>query len=130
MTVKQLLARLSALSMKAKIWIAVVVVFGGGLIYGQLTSVPVSGVVRAFRPVDVANLDVTVEFINEGDRAAVISCRVQAFDSSSRSVGFDRFETPDKVPDGDSIELRGSMRIEDEGAFRVTDVEAEDCQSE
>ena len=91
--------------------------------------IPVSGEVVGFTPLDEANLNVEVEFSNEGDVPTRIACTVTAYDAS-RGVGFDILSTPDEVPAHDEVTLSGSLRIEDEGAFRVVEAEATDCEPE
>jgi hypothetical protein len=90
---------------------------GGGSYSGELVE---------FTPIDEANLEVVVEFTNTGDSDAAGECTVTAHDAST-SVGFDIMGTPEDLGPGESESYRGSLRIEDEGAFRVARVEVTDC---
>lgn len=111
------------------IWITAIGVVVIGLLYFIFFAVPVSGRIVSFVPLDEANLEVLIEFTNEGDRATEISCRVTASDAS-RQVGFERLGTREAVPAGESVTLRGTVRIEDEGAYRVVDANAEACEAD
>lgn len=91
------------------------------------SGVPFSGEVVNFLVIDEANIDVMIEFTNDGDEPAIGECTVEAHDASS-VVGFDVLTTAEDVAPGASERYHGAIRIEDEGAFRVADVTVSDCR--
>lgn len=101
--------------------------FGGDSSSG--TDVPFSGSIVDFRPIDEANLEVTLELTNEGDSPAKGGCTVRAKDASG-TVGFDFFSSRERIQPGESYRAAANIRIEDEGAFRVQRVTASDCEEE
>lgn len=90
------------------------------------SSVPFSAVVLDYSVIDEANLEVVIEFTNDGDEPAKAQCMVEAHDAS-RVTGFDILASTSDIEPGESVPYRGSIRIEDEGAFRVIDVTLKDC---
>jgi hypothetical protein len=80
-----------------------------------------------FEPVDEANLRVFLRLTNSGDESGKGECTVTAHDASNSIVGFDIFASRDEINPKGFLILRGAIRIEDEGAFRVLRVKASDC---
>lgn len=90
---------------------------------------PYSGSVDSFEPIDVANLRVNITITNEGDDAGEGECTVEAYDAGGRVVGFDILSSQEDIGGGETFRGTGVIRIEDEGAFRVEDVTASECES-
>ena len=87
----------------------------------------IEGEVMKFEPLDEANLRVFLRLTNSGTEAAKGECSITAHDASSSIVGFDVYASRDEIKPRGSLILRGTIRIEDEGAFRVRRVRATDC---
>lgn len=123
-------------SLSRKDWLTIALL-AGGLIIGIIVatgavgdwfkSMPFSGEVVEWRPVDEANVQMQLRFTNEGDAPARGQCLVEALDAS-RVVGFDIFSSTAEIRPGSSETYSGALRIEDLGGFRVADVVASDCK--
>lgn len=85
------------------------------------------GEVMKFEPVDEANLRVFLRLTNSGNEADKGECTVTAYDASKSIVGIDVWASRDQIKPKGFLILRGAIRIEDEGAFRVRRVKARDC---
>ena len=85
------------------------------------------GEVTNFIALDEANLRVFLRLSNSGNEADKGECTITAYDASNRIVGFDVFASRDQIKPKGFLILRGAIRIEDEGAFRVRRVKASDC---
>lgn len=95
-------------------------VLGGG-------DEPYSGRVTDWTPLDEANVQVQFTITNDGDEAGAGECTIEASDASG-VVGWDIFTAVDDIEPGDTVRFSEAIRIEDEGAFRVRDVIAKDCE--
>lgn len=85
------------------------------------------GEIMRFEPVDEANLRVFVRLTNTGNEADKGECSVTAYDASNSIVGIDIWSSREQIKPKGVVILRGVIRIEDEGAFRVRRVKAKDC---
>lgn len=85
------------------------------------------GEVMNFEPIDEANLRVFLRLSNTGDEADRGDCTITAYDASQSIVGFDIFGSRQPIKPKGTIILKGAIRIEDEGAFRVREVKVSDC---
>ena len=99
-----------------------------GSVLEDTPEVPFSGTVTDFNVQDEANIFVQFDVTNEGDTAAKGECTIRAEDASG-TVGFDIFSSREPIQPGETVGLAGSIRIEDEGAFRVRRVVARNCGS-
>ena len=86
-----------------------------------------TGEVMNFIPLDEANLRVFLRLKNSGNEADRGECTITAHDASRSMVGFDIFGSRKPVKPRGFLILRGTIRIEDEGAFRVRKVKVSDC---
>lgn len=83
--------------------------------------------VMRFAPIDEANLQIIIEFRNTGDEKGTPQCTFAAVDASGSTTGFDFISPLEPIKPGKVSRGNTVLRIEDEGAFRVQDVEVSDC---
>ncbi|HEX2049018.1 MAG TPA: hypothetical protein VHJ34_00115 [Actinomycetota bacterium] len=94
---------------------------------GGDNDVPFSGSVRRFRPLDRATIEIDLSMSNEGSQAARGECTLVAKDAGDLTVGWDIVSSVKAIRAGTTERFRTALRIEDEGAFRVREVEVRDC---